>query len=169
EEPLPDQAAEFWQWALYDDPDQVDDLHDLLDDALDGRFGPRGTVQYGSITDQSGIWVRVPRHVDGMPEEVVTLAAHSAQVAHETAIAARRAGLTDRLVTVLEHAAWHHDDGRSNSRFQAALGAGADSAALAKTPPDARFGRGLVPVGWRHAAASAASLPTDGDPLVRPG
>src|SRR5690606_34325466 len=43
EEPLPDQAAEFWQWALYDDPDQVDDLHDLLDDALDGRFGPRGT------------------------------------------------------------------------------------------------------------------------------
>ncbi|MGH3908340.1 MAG: type I-G CRISPR-associated helicase/endonuclease Cas3g, partial [Pseudonocardiaceae bacterium] len=80
--------------------------------------------------------------------DVVTLDQHQRAVAERAAAVGERLGLGATLVEVLRLAGLHHDDGKEDCRFQAALRAELDSAALAKS-------RGLSPAQWRTAYAGS--------------
>lgn len=91
----------------------------------------------------------------------VPLDAHQAAVAHRAQVIAAELGLPPRLAHILEHAARHHDDGKADRRFQAALGADADTL-LAKSGMSSRaqallaWAEAGMPSGWRHEQLSAA-------------
>ncbi len=84
--------------------------------------------------------------------DVVTLDQHQRAVAERAAAVGGRLALGAELVEVLRLAGLHHDDGKSDSRFQAALKADLDGAELAKS-------RGLSPSQWQ-AAYSGSGLPS---------
>ncbi|WP_067854071.1 type I-G CRISPR-associated helicase/endonuclease Cas3g [Nocardia shimofusensis] len=141
------------------DPEEIDELlPQLLPEHL---LGP---TQYGPLTD-TGVWLRAP--VDQRDEHLVPLADHAAQVATETDTAARRVGLAPDTTALLVKAAYHHDDGKLDPAFQAALGAQPDGPPLAKLAPGATFRRHLIPPGWRHESASLARQHQEAHPLVR--
>ncbi|WP_028479808.1 type I-U CRISPR-associated helicase/endonuclease Cas3 [Nocardia sp. CNY236] len=140
-------------------PDEIDELLPQL--LPEHQLGP---VQYGPVTD-TGVWLRAP--VDERDEHLVTLGDHAAQVATETDTAAKRVGLASDTTALLVNAAYHHDDGKLEPMFQAALGAEPDDPPLAKLAPGATFRRHLIPPGWRHESASLARNHQEANPLVR--
>jgi CRISPR-associated endonuclease/helicase Cas3 len=92
----------------------------------------------------------------------VTLDQHRCAVAKRAAAVAEALGLGAEMTHVLRLAGLHHDDGKDDFRFQRALNADLDGAALAKSrglsPAQwqvAYAGSGL-PHGWRHEQLSAA-------------
>jgi CRISPR-associated endonuclease/helicase Cas3 len=92
----------------------------------------------------------------------VTLDQHRCAVAKRAAAVAEALGLGAEMTHVLRLAGLHHDDGKDDPRFQRALNADLDGAALAKSrglsPAQwqvAYAGSGL-PRGWRHEQLSAA-------------
>ncbi|MFR9753499.1 type I-U CRISPR-associated helicase/endonuclease Cas3 [Nocardia sp. 004] len=140
-------------------PDEIDELlPQLLPEDL---LGP---VQYGQVTD-AGVWLRAP--VEERDRQLVPLDEHAAQVANETDTAAGKVGLDSETTMLLVKAAYHHDDGKREPFFQAALGAAPGDLPLAKLAPGATFRRSLVPEGWRHESASLARNPEEAHPLVR--
>lgn len=139
------------------EPDAAVDLASaLLPEELD-------PLQFSTVTD-TGVWVR--REPDIATEHRVTVSDHAAHVAYETRSVAQRAGLDPAIVTLLDHAGYHHDDGKTHPTFQAALGARSDGPMLAKLAPGKSYSRGLVPRGWRHESHSVATLPRHTHPLV---
>lgn len=141
------------------DPDELDEL---LPQLLPERI--LGPVQYGQLTN-TGVWLRAP--VEERDEYLVPLAEHSAHVAAETDTAARRVGLDPDTAALLVKAGFHHDDGKLEAPFQAALGAGPGVPPLAKLAPGATFRSHLIPPGWRHESASLARNNSEAHPLVR--
>ncbi|WP_216918009.1 type I-G CRISPR-associated helicase/endonuclease Cas3g [Nocardia noduli] len=141
------------------DPDEIDELLPQL--LPEHRLGP---VQYGQLTD-TGVWLRAP--VEQRDEHLVPLDEHAAQVATETDTAATRVGLASETTELLVKAAYHHDDGKLDAAFQAALGAVLGGPPLAKLAPGATFRKNLIPAGWRHESASLARNPEEAHPLVR--
>lgn len=95
----------------------------------------------------------------------VSLDAHSRDVAERADQLGRAVGLRDEIVGVLRLAGQHHDDGKSDPRFQKMLGRSAgDSAPMlaksgARTAQQARvaFTRSGLPRGWRHEQLSAVT------------
>ena len=107
-----------------------------------------------------------------------TLSGHGDQVGERAGQWARAIGLPENLVEDLVTAGRHHDDGKADSRMQAALGAAVDeSGFLLLEDPGQRkrrtplsksrllrryWNRSMrmagVPSGWRHEAASADYL-----------
>lgn len=92
----------------------------------------------------------------------VTLDTHQDAVAKRARASASCVGLPDHLVTALELAGRHHDDGKADIRFQTLLGAEPGGAHLAKSgwrgvakERDATASAQLPP-GWRHEQLSAA-------------
>ncbi|HWS34098.1 MAG TPA: type I-U CRISPR-associated helicase/endonuclease Cas3 [Actinoplanes sp.] len=91
----------------------------------------------------------------------VTLQRHAEAVADRAAIVADRLRLDAELVHVLRHAGLHHDDGKSDERFQRLLrGPSAQPEPLAKSlVRSTRRNRQLrtemgLPPGWRHEQLS---------------
>ncbi|ERH21304.1 CRISPR-associated endonuclease Cas3-HD [Actinomyces johnsonii F0542] len=107
-----------------------------------------------------------------------TLCGHGDQVGERAGQWARAIGLPENLVEDLVTAGRHHDDGKADSRMQAALGAAVDESGFLlledpgqrkrRTPlsksrlPRRYWNRSMrmagVPSGWRHEAASADYL-----------
>ena len=107
-----------------------------------------------------------------------TLSGHGDQVGERAGQWARAIGLPENLVEDLVTAGRHHDDGKADSRMQAALGAAVDESGFLiledpgqrkrRTPlsksrlPRRYWNRSMrmagVPSGWRHEAASADLL-----------
>lgn len=107
-----------------------------------------------------------------------TLSGHGDQVGERAGQWARAIGLPENLVEDLVTAGRHHDDGKADSRMQAALGAAVDESGFLlledpgqrkrRTPlsksrlPRRYWNRSMrmagVPSGWRHEAASADYL-----------
>jgi hypothetical protein len=91
----------------------------------------------------------------------VTLANHQAAVGERAKAIARMVGLAESLGAVMWHAGEHHDDGKSDTRFQIALDA--DGIPLAKSgmssgaQASAARARSGLPSGWRHEQLSAAA------------
>lgn len=96
-------------------------------------------------------------------DDPVPLAQHAASVSARAAELGNRLGLAEIDVEVLRLAGEHHDDGKSDPRFQVVLGRGGDqdgSSPLAKSGmssprqvQQARAASGL-PQGWRHEQLS---------------
>lgn len=94
-------------------------------------------------------------------EQAVPLEQHAAAVAATAASLAASVGLAERQVELLRLAGLHHDDGKTDPRFQVLLGREPDGPALAKSARrpasrdlSARTAAGL-PSGWRHEQLSA--------------
>ena len=87
----------------------------------------------------------------------VTLDAHSADAARRVARYARTLDLPPAVQTDVTLAAWFHDSGKADPRFQRMLGATGAEPPLAKSPAPwsrgAARGAGLPP-GWRHEVLS---------------
>ena len=101
--------------------------------------------------------------------EVVALDAHQHDVAALAESQAERLGLDHGMVDLLRRAGLHHDDGKSDPRFQRALGAAVEDAAPLRaksggvSPRErerALAGSGL-PTGWRHEQLSAVLVGAD--------
>ena len=87
----------------------------------------------------------------------VTIDAHGADAASRVARYARSLGLPPAVQTDVTLAAWFHDLGKADPRFQRMLGATGAGSPLAKSP--APWSRGAtrgtrLPPGWRHEALS---------------
>ncbi|MGH3815661.1 MAG: type I-G CRISPR-associated helicase/endonuclease Cas3g [Pseudonocardiaceae bacterium] len=95
-------------------------------------------------------------------QDVVTLDQHQRAVAERAAAVGARLALGAELVEVLRLAGLHHDDGKSDPRFQTALKADLDGAELAKSRGlspsqwQAAYAGSGLPSGWRHEQLSAA-------------
>lgn len=94
----------------------------------------------------------------------VFLKEHQTEVAERARLIADALGITNPYAEQIERAALHHDDGKSDPRFQAMLGRIKDEAKLAKSRErtkqevhQARMLSGL-PAGWRHEQLSALLL-----------
>lgn len=107
--------------------------------------------------------------------EPVPLAQHQQDVAERVVAMAERVGLPPGLIAAAKVAAAHHDDGKSQKRFQIRLGAPSGGAPLAKSvgavTPQAmrrRRDRSGLPLGWRHEQRSVVDAwpltPDDLDP-----
>lgn len=92
----------------------------------------------------------------------VLLAAHQDAVARRVRASGHAVGLPDHLVTALELAGQHHDDGKTDTRFQTLLGAEPGGEQLAKSgrrgvvEEREATARAKLPPGWRHEQLSAA-------------
>ncbi|MDG6100494.1 type I-U CRISPR-associated helicase/endonuclease Cas3 [Dactylosporangium aurantiacum] len=83
----------------------------------------------------------------------VTLQNHAADVAERAAVTATRLGLGAQLIEIMRLAGLHHDDGKSDPRFQRSLGADPRTMEpLAKS--------GTVNVQWMRRLRDASGLPT---------
>lgn len=105
----------------------------------------------------------------------VPLDDHQTAVANRAAWVAQSVGLPDKLMESLREAGAHHDDGKADLRFQAALGRTEELPLLAKSGGKslADFRKAAeqagLPAGWRHEqrsivdgwAAVHAALPED--------
>lgn len=99
-------------------------------------------------------------------DTVVTLESHSCDVRDNTIAYARRLGLDEHLVTQLGRAAYWHDIGKADMRFQIKLYGSTMKAyiqehgVLAKSLPGVAFGLNLgnYPKGMRHEMESLALL-----------
>ncbi|MGH3437221.1 MAG: type I-G CRISPR-associated helicase/endonuclease Cas3g [Sciscionella sp.] len=93
--------------------------------------------------------------------EPVTLDQHQTAVAERAAAVGTALDLGAELGQALRLAGLHHDDGKDDPRFQAALAA-PDDVVLAKSqglsPAQAKdkFAKSGLPIGWRHEQLSAA-------------
>lgn len=91
---------------------------------------------------------------------VVLLERHQAAVGERAEGSGRALGLTEELVEVLRVAALHHDDGKSDERFQRMLGRTPEWGPLAKSGKrgvrEAReaLAESGLPTGWRHEQLS---------------
>jgi CRISPR-associated endonuclease/helicase Cas3 len=113
-------------------------------------------------------------------DEPVTLDSHQAAVAARARSLAELVGLQPELVTALDLAGAHHDDGKADPRFQEfRLGAVDAPVPLAKSLPGTTARRVLqmeaetgLPGGWRHEQRSVAvcaelvHAQADADPLL---
>ncbi|GAA0708090.1 type I-U CRISPR-associated helicase/endonuclease Cas3 [Dactylosporangium roseum] len=90
-------------------------------------------------------WSRHPRRVP--------LHRHAADVAERAAAVAGRLGLGEQLVETMRVAGSHHDDGKSDPRFQMSLGAGPHA-------PEPLAKSGMVSVEWIRRLRTASGLPT---------
>lgn len=94
------------------------------------------------------------------PKGLVTLQDHQSAVCQRSREIGARLGLPETLVTALEQAGLHHDDGKADERFQQWLSQGISKGGpeIAKSALDVlplrqtRF----LPAGWRHEQLSAA-------------
>lgn len=141
------------------DPDERDELADTL---LPVELQP---LQLGP-SHEHGLWVRA--HPDEPEaEHLVTLDDHARHVAAQAAHTAEILALPQTLTATLVWAGYRHDDGKSFDRFQALLGADPNGPLLAKPHPHRPGLDGILPLGWRHEAASARQLVDDGaSPLL---
>ena len=164
-----------------------DPYADLLEEAALLAVPPGWQIDDDVIgADSRYPWLRL-RLVEAATERPVsteddaderTLCGHGDQVGERAGQWARAIGLPENLVEDLVTAGRHHDDGKADSRMQAALGAAVDESGFLlledpgqrkrRTPlsksrlPRRYWNRSMrmagVPSGWRHEAASADYL-----------
>jgi len=100
--------------------------------------------------------------------EPVHLATHQSNVARLARRMGAELGLHPEIVTALDFAGQHHDDGKADTRFQRSLGARED-VPMAKSARRSWFERrrarerSSLPQGWRHEQLSVALASAHGD------
>jgi CRISPR-associated endonuclease/helicase Cas3 len=113
---------------------------------------------------QSDDWIRQTWLPGTAP---VPLDRHQTAVADRATWVGQRVGLPDKLVAALREAGAHHDDGKADLRFQAALGRTNELPLLAKSGGKSRedFRKAAeqagLPSGWRHEQRSVVDCWSD--------
>lgn len=126
---------------------------------------PDGTPLRLILVDRRRAWADERLRQTWLPQrDAVPLDSHQDAVGDRAAWVAEQVGLPEPLIGVLRLAGQHHDDGKSDPRFQRRLGAEPGSALLAKSGggvPLAEHSRQVersgLPERWRHEQRSVVT------------